>query len=414
MRTLNMPGLVLWTLWTLLIAVGIVPPTHAGNDDPLVLVHGFIGWGRDELLGFKYWGGFGDVQQTLTDHGYRTYTGVVGPFSSNWDRACELYAQIKGGTVDYGQAHSDAYGHARYGRTFPGLYPDWGTPDARGRPRKIHLIGHSQGGQTIRVLTALLEQGDPAELAATPLAERSPLFGGGKVWVRSVTTLATPHDGTSLATGIDRLLPFARNALLGIAALTGIEPDRLPYDAKLDHWGLRRAPDESFMAYLRRVERSPIWRSPDISAWDLSPDGARELNRRFPARPAVYYFSWGAAATTPIWPLGHQVPLPTLQPQLWGTALFIGAYTRDLPGQVVIDARWWQNDGVVNTRSMAGPTLDSPDRIVAGAGPPQPGVWNHQGTLAGWDHLDLVGIGTTRDINGWYLRLAKSLAELPD
>ncbi len=398
----------------LLLTVGVVPLTRADNDYPLVLVHGFIGWGRDELLGFKYWGGFGDVQEILNQRGYRVYTGVVGPFSSNWDRACELYAQIKGGTVDYGQAHATAHGHARYGRTFPGLYPDWGATDAQGQPRKVHLIGHSQGGQTIRVLTTLLAQGDSTEIAATPEAERSPLFGGGKSWVQSVTTLATPHDGASLATGIDHLLPFARNALLGIATLTGIEAERLPYDFKLDQWGLRRAPAESFTAYLSRVERSPIWRSRDISAWDLSPDGARELNRRFPAQPTVYYFSWAAAATAPLWPTQHQVPLPTMLPQLWGTALFIGAYTRDEPGQVVIDASWWENDGVVNTRSMAGPTLDSPDRLVAGAGqPPQKGVWNNQGVLAGWDHLDLVGIGSLRDISGWYLRLAKSLAALP-
>jgi len=26
---------------------------RAGNDYPLVLVHGFTGWGRDELLGFR-------------------------------------------------------------------------------------------------------------------------------------------------------------------------------------------------------------------------------------------------------------------------------------------------------------------------------------------------------------------------
>ena len=30
----------------------------AANNDPIVLVHGFSGWGRDELLGYKHWGGF--------------------------------------------------------------------------------------------------------------------------------------------------------------------------------------------------------------------------------------------------------------------------------------------------------------------------------------------------------------------
>ena len=386
---------------------------RAGNGYPLVLVHGFTGWGRDELLGFKYWGGFEDLQERLNRAGHRTYTGVVGPLASNWDRACELYAYLKGGTVDYGQAHAAAHGHARHGRTFPGLYPDWGTADAGGRPRKVHLIGHSQGGQTVRALVALLAQGAPEERAVTSATEISPLFQGGKSWVHSVTTLASPHDGTSIAADDSQLPSFARKALLGLAALVGVRPDELPYDFKLEQWGLRREPGESFDAYLSRVERSPIWHSRDISGWDLSPDGAKELNRRFPAQPEVYYFSWATSATVPLWPSRHQVPRPTMLPQLWFAALFIGAYTRDEPDHVRIDASWWENDGLVNTRSMAGPTLDSPDRIVAYGEPPQRGAWNYRGVLAGWDHMDIIGIGTTRDVGDWYLALARSLADLP-
>ncbi len=112
-------------------------------------------------------------------------------------------------------------------------------------------------------------------------------------------------------------------------------------------------------------------------------------------------------------PSRYQIPRPTLLPQFWGTALFIGSYTRNEPGLVVIDEHWWENDGVVNTRSMAGPTLDAADRIVPWRSPPQPGVWNDRGILSGWDHMDIVGIGTTREVGDWYLRLAKSLADLP-
>jgi triacylglycerol lipase len=386
---------------------------RAGNGYPLVLVHGFTGWGRDELLGFKYWGGFEDLQAILDQAGHRTYTGVVGPLASNWDRACELYAHLKGGTVDYGQAHAAAHGHARFGRTFAGLYPDWGEPDGRGRLRKVHLIAHSQGGQTARVLAALLEQGAAEERAATPAAELSPLFRGGKSWVHSVTTLASPHDGTSLAADGTRLPDLARKVLLGLTALVGADPGELAYDFKLEQWGLRREPGESFEAYLTRIERSPIWRSRDISGWDLSPDGAQALNRRFPAQPGVYYFSWATSATVPLGPTGHQVPRPTLLPQLWLAALFIGAYTRDQPGHVRIDASWWENDGLVNTRSMAGPTLGSPDRIADYRHPPQRGAWNYRGVLAGWDHMDIIGIGTTRDVGGWYRSLARALADLP-
>lgn len=77
-----------------------------GNNYPIILVHGFMGFGRDELLGYKYWGGVVDLQEKLNASGHETYTATVGPVSSNWDRACELYAYIVGGTVDYGEAHA--------------------------------------------------------------------------------------------------------------------------------------------------------------------------------------------------------------------------------------------------------------------------------------------------------------------
>ena len=74
--------------------------------DPVILVHGFGGWGRDDIQGFYYWGGSRDFEEGLRKAGYLVFTASVGPFSSNWDRACELYAFIYGGTVDYGEFHS--------------------------------------------------------------------------------------------------------------------------------------------------------------------------------------------------------------------------------------------------------------------------------------------------------------------
>ncbi|HRR89761.1 MAG TPA: lipase, partial [Eubacteriales bacterium] len=97
---------------TAVLLLGFVDPgvayaaTQTKNDYPVVLVHGFAGWGRDEVLGYKYWGGFTDLEKLMTNAGQKTYSAAVGPFSSNWDRACELYAYIMGGTVDYGAAHS--------------------------------------------------------------------------------------------------------------------------------------------------------------------------------------------------------------------------------------------------------------------------------------------------------------------
>ena len=79
----------------------------AQNKYPIILVHGFMGWGRDEMGSYRYWGGKYDIEQILKHEGFEVYTASVGPISSNWDRAIELFYQIKGGQVDYGKTHSD-------------------------------------------------------------------------------------------------------------------------------------------------------------------------------------------------------------------------------------------------------------------------------------------------------------------
>jgi len=88
-------------------------PALAANNDPVILVHGFAGFGRNELLGYKYWGGLNDLQEQLKASytNQLVATAVVGPFRSNWDRAVELFYHIKGGCVDYGALHSSANGH---------------------------------------------------------------------------------------------------------------------------------------------------------------------------------------------------------------------------------------------------------------------------------------------------------------
>ena len=114
---------------------------------PFVLVHGMLGFGKDEFMNLvcPYWGMLsGSLPAYLTDQGFEVYDPSVGKYSSAWDRACELYAQLMGGTVDYGVAHSEKYGHKRYGRTYEKpLFNGFGPE------KKVNLVGHSFGGATI-------------------------------------------------------------------------------------------------------------------------------------------------------------------------------------------------------------------------------------------------------------------------
>jgi triacylglycerol lipase len=391
-------------------------PTQAQgkvNDYPIVLVHGLLGFGRDELFGYKYWGGFLDLQAELGKRGYRTFTAAVGPLASSWDRACELYACIKGGRVDYGEGHSKKFGHDRYGRSYPGLYPEWGQVDPQtGEIRKIHIIGHSLGGLTGRTLIQLLEQGAPEQDTAAHGPDS--LFEGGKSWVCSLTTISSPHDGTTLAYRYDLDHSMIKPLFAFMISLSGRSPD-LYYDFKLDQWGLTRNPDEHFFAYLDRVLDSDLWiRTTDTAYGDGSPEGAMELNHWVQAQPAVYYFSWATEATYRDPLSGTQVPEIGVPGHMVPVAQFVGSFSRDDSEGLRIDSSWWRNDGIVNTNSMDGPTLGSSDRIKAYTGTPDPGVWNYMGVLESVDHLDIVGIPMAGSgLRDWYLSLAALLSSLP-
>ena len=113
----------------------------AQNSYPIVLIHGFMGWGLDEMSGYNYWGGKDDFKEYLESRGFEVYVVSIGPISSNWDRAIETYYQLKGGQVDYGKKHSETYGLIQKpkNKNWEGLYPKWNSDNP------IHIIGHSLG-----------------------------------------------------------------------------------------------------------------------------------------------------------------------------------------------------------------------------------------------------------------------------
>ena len=396
------------------------------NKYPVILVHGNAGWGREEKAGFLYWGGNVDLEAELQNKGYDVRTAVVAPFSSNWDRACELYAYITGADrIDYGKAHSQKFGHDRFVDITSdsgwanvwvdgGLYPEWGQITKEGI-NKIHLIGHSQGGQTVRLFVQLLEEGMRSEVeavlgsnptndeidAAVKSGRLSALFTGKhNDWVKSVSTFATPNDGTTSADIVNYtgdILQFFSTPLNSYMMDAQGNVDNSAFNLKVDQWNLTKESDESYFEYALRCLGDASWKgTKDFSNYDLSTYGAREINKWVKDQPNIYYFSYSCLGTRKAFIGYNQVPADWMNPTFNLNARAMGAYINYLTG---ITSAWLPNDGYVNTISENGPKKGRvTENIVNYDGEAQIGKWNHIGLLAHSDHEDIIGRNTTAEM----------------
>ncbi len=351
-----------------------------------VLVHGMGGWGENAAMNdvAPYWGSSsGSISAYLRTQDIKVVEVTVGPFSSAWDRACEVYAQLTGTRVDYGEAHSKEHGHARYGRTYTEpLLERWD------KKAKINLIGHSFGGNTARLLTSLLEYGNEAEKQASP-DDCSPLFEGGKgKYVNSVTTLASPHNGSTLFYCLDYgpLVELALNLLYttnGVGSISNVDL----LDFQLEHFGI--SSDNHSTSVLIN---GTFGKGKDNAFYDLSPHGAKELNSNIKMVDSVYYFSYSYCTTKEAPVFGNQVPTKDTMGVLMVPAGLIGAYSNNrADAQMVIDDTWKPNDGLVNVVSAQHPTGDVYVDYVAGETKIKSGQWYVFPTLTG-DHGTVIGM----------------------
>ncbi len=341
----------------LLSLITVTMIVTAQNNYPIVLVHGFLGWGPEEMVGYKYWGGFWDIDEYLEKKDFTVITVSVGPVSSNWERAVEIYYQLKGGQVDYGKNHAEKFGVMQKpeGKTYAGLYTDWDSE------HPVHLIGHSMGGQTIRMLDYLFENSFYIDSLKTQSEESELLKQSLSGRIKSITTISSPHNGTTYFDIRMKTIPFFQN-FIGLAAVIGSDF----YDFDLQHWDLEQKEGESWQDYYNRMENHVAWESKNISNWDLSIDGARELNTYVKANPHVYYFSYGTTASTRDPQTGFYVPGNKVFVSLISNIKKIGSEITYFADGTRTDSTWFENDGVVNTSSMWGPTtgLNGPDKIV--------------------------------------------------
>ena len=381
------------------------------NDYPIVLIHGFFGWGNDEMGSYRYWGGHKDIQKILENNGFRVFNVSVGPISSNWDRAVEVYYQLKGGQVDYGYGHSKKYGLIQkpVDKEYKGLYPEWDEH------HPVHIIGHSMGGQTARMLQYLLET-ELFEDDSSKNKEKSELLGqSNRGWISSITSLATPHDGSTLADIVTKTFPFIQY-FIGLAGVVGTNF----YNFDLSQWNLIREDDETWSSYVRRMRNHKAWETKNISAWDLSIDGDAELNSYLNASPDIYYFSFVFSATSKNKSTGYHIPNKDAFLLIRSRAKLLGSKIVFKSDGSETDSTWWENDGIVNVRSMKGPTSgqNGPDPIVPfiKSDPLMQGQWYTFDTI-NLDHYQSAGHMLTKEkrkiLNSLYINHAKLLLSLP-
>ena len=399
---------------------------------PTIYVHGLMGWGEhDQIYAVTpYWGLTSDLMPYLTGKGYESYAASVGPLSSAWDRACELYAQLTGTTVDYGAAHAAEYGHARYGATYDKpLFAGWSAS------KKINLVGHSFGGATIRLFLDILADGSAEEQAAAKAAgtEVSPFFEGGKAdWVYSLTTLAAPHNGTTFLECCGDMTQFAAEASTAMAKLLGISDFKGVYDFQLEQFGFYRKDGETVLEALDRVLHSDFLSHNDNVFRDLTIDRALELNDDIEIQPNVYYFSYAGDKTCQSTITGERTSAVDMTPLFVPFAnQMCGYYDQTTAGGFRIDKRWAPNDGLVNTVSALYPT-DSAGRCLTQSGKTgyvqqdgysnvdyQPGVWNvmpvrhydHGNFIAGMPVPDLASQSIPA-LRQFYLSLMDNLSHV--
>lgn len=354
-----------------------------------VFVHGFGGWGSYDkrYQRIPYWGmRGGDLIAWLRSEGFPAYAASVSPKGSAWDRACELYAQVFGTRVDYGASHSREYHHERYGRDFSDcpLIPKWDEN------MQLVLIGHSFGGVTARLFAHLMAHGDPDEKEITQDGSISPLFQGGmESDIHSVVAVASSLNGNSTYTMLED---------------PAFDPDMGKVSWKSRFYN---------RLFEKFTQKKPDGSDPrDCAEYDMNIDRALEMNRIIEDLPGVYYYSVPCSLTRRKKD-GTYVPEKEMESVFTMRSAQMGCYSGVTKGGFVIDEKWRQNDGRVNTISEIAPFGAKKIKLNPGDRP-EKGIWNVYPLYHG-DHMSLQGgLRHKTDIRLFYKNMLTGISNVAD
>lgn len=350
----------------------------------VIFVPGLPGWGPSS----DYWGQ-GTAPGTAK-FGLNIRESAVGAISSHHDRACEVFAQILGRVVDYGEQHATEFDHQRFGADHSGkaLHATWSEE------KPVHLICHSAGINTGRYLQFLL-------------ATDHWNLGTNSRWIRSIVSLAGNINGTTLPYlfGVDEEtgdMPKAKwvescNRLRHATRWTA-KKKKLDHEAErvkvmdwaLDHWGVPSI-EENVM---ENIAESKMFSNTDHILYETTLQGSRALNQKVSDYEGTYYFSFTALCTD----LSKSSPISWMTNPLFmmpsGYMLYKKFEHSPIP-EWENAPKWRENDGFLTRASQAMPfgSIDG-GQFKMGC-ELRTGVWysallqDLMGTEFTWDHIDV-------------------------
>lgn len=383
---------------------------------PVILVPGVLGYGDDNKLSkvVPYFGTMSaSVAKTVRSLDVDCFTASFTPNAGIWERTCELYAQIAGGTVDYGAAYSKRYGKPRFGKTYEGFVGDWGTTNEFGKYKKVTLIAHGFGAPVARMLAYLMAFGSQKEQAEG--GELSPLFAGGNgKAVHAVVTLAGNNDGTTLIQALEDKMPGITKKMAGLF-----------FKMSEDYFT-----DEDVEEYLQRSRTNLFY--------EMGLDGMADFNKRLETNPDTYYFAYSAEATrdygrllperkirkyeNPFTSKSYrraqenrpELTLPDLRHgglPVAPTAALIGTYKNYLADAPLATPVLHPNDGFINTDNTLAPSTEAV-RAYRSVNDCYPGEWYQMPIWEG-NSLGYLGVLQRPDkYRDFYIDLMKIICNL--
>lgn len=186
------------------------------------------------------------------------------------------------------------------------------------------------------------------------------------------------------------ILDFLERAIYFFAGSVGRTDLAQIVDFQLDQFGITVKDGEKAEEFLcRAIKEMMETYNNDSAFYDLSPDGAKELNDRSEIVDGVYYYSY-SFRTTKDNGEGKQVADKGTFALLGPFSAMMGSYDTNRITDYPIDESWLPNDGMVNTISEGAP-FDEPSCDFNYGDDAQSGIWNKLPVIQG-DHGFAAGL----------------------